>query len=166
MNIEMLLYWQSGGDATGAVCCGGIIIFIVIIIAVSIKTGNEQTKQMNAARAAEAARLKAASDAYADALRQLKANPTNADLRQRTLQLGRTYSNLTRNKQGVTIFDELALSNDINAACGGAATLVAHKQTQTQSIESRLQQLAELKSRGLIREEEYATRRKQIIDEV
>ena len=160
----MLLYWQSGGDSTGAVCCGGIIIFIVIIIAVSIKAGNEQTKQMNAARAAEAARLKAASDAYADALRQLKANPTNADLRQRTLQLGRTYSNLTRNQTGVTVFDELALSNDINAACGGAATLVANKQTQ--SIESRLQQLAELKSRGLIREEEYVTRRKQIIDEV
>ena len=161
MNIELLFYWQSG-DPTGTFCCGGVLVFIVIIVIVSIKTGNERTKQMNAARAEEARRLKVAKDAYSDALRQLKANPTNADLRQRTLQLGRTYSNLTRNESGVTIFDELALSNDINAACAGAATLVANNQT----IELRLQQLSELKSKGLIDEEEYATRRKQIIDEV
>lgn len=155
MSTQLFLYWQSGGDPTGVVCCGGVILFIVVIIVVGVKAGNEQTRQLNAAR-----------DAYFDALRRLKANPTNADLRQTTLQLGRTYSNLTRNKSGVTVFDEVALSNDINAACAGAATLVANKQALSQTIESRLQKLAELKSKGLIDDEEYAARRTKILDEV
>lgn len=154
MYLEFLLYWQSG-DPTGAFCCGGIILFIVAIIVVVVKAGNEQTKQLNAAR-----------DAYFNALRRLKANPTNPDLRQHTLQLGRAYSNLTRNKSGVTIFDEFALSNDINAACAGAATLVGNKPNQPQTIESRLQKLAELKNKGLIDEEEYAIRRREILGEV
>src|SRR6185369_13818480 len=109
------------------------------------RASNEKSKQMNAARDREAKQLKAAKDAYFDALRRLKANPTNADLRQTTLQLGRAYSNLTRNKSGVTIFDEVALSNDINAACAGAATLVTNKQAQSQTIEARLHKLTELK---------------------
>jgi len=155
MNIQVLLYWQGSGDPTAFLCCGGVILFIIVIVIAAAKAGDEQTKQLNAAR-----------DAYFAALRRLKANPTNADLRQTTLQLGRTYSNLTRNKRGVTIFDEVALSNDINAACAGAATLVSNKQPQSQTIESRLQKLAELKSKGLIDEEEYATKRKKILDEV
>jgi hypothetical protein len=155
MNAEMLLYWQSSGDSTAVICCGGAILFIVAMVIVAVKAGNEQTKQLNAAR-----------DAYFDSLRRLKANPTTADLRQGTLQLGRTYSNLTRNKRGVTVYDEVALSNDINAACAGAATLIANKQVQSQTIESRLQKLADLKNKGLIDEQEYAARRTRILDEV
>jgi hypothetical protein len=155
MNNEILLYWQGSGDPTGFICCGGVILFIIVIVIAAVKAGNEQTKQLNAAR-----------DAYFDALRRLKANPTNADLRQTTLQLGRTYSNLTRNKSGVTVFDEVALSNDINAACAGAATLVANKQALSQTIESRLQKLAELKSKGLIDDDEYTARRTKILDDV
>lgn len=154
MNTLLFLYWQ-GGDPTGAVCCGGAILFIVVIIVVAVKSGNEQTRQLTAAR-----------DAYYDALRRLKVNPTNADLRQSTLQLGRNYSNLTRNKSGVTIYDEVALSNDINAACAGAATLIATKKEQPQTIESRLQKLAELKNKSLIDEEEYRAKRTKILDEV
>jgi len=166
MNIGLLLYWQTGGDSSGFVCCGGIIVFIVIIVVLALQAGNEQTKRMNAERARMAKQLKEAKDDYFDSLRRLKSNPTNADVRERTLHLGRTYSNLTRNQSGVTVFDEVALSNDINAACAGAATLVANTNTQSQTIESRLQQLAELKSKGLLDQEEYVTRRQQIIDEV
>lgn len=153
-DYTILLYWQSGDPSTG-ICCGGAILFIIAIIVVVMKASDEQTKQLNAA-----------IDAYFDALRRLKANPTSADLRQRTLQLGRTYSSLTRNKGGVTIYDEVALSNDINAACAGATTLVANKEAQSQTIESRLEKLAELKSKGLIDEHEYAARRTKILDDV
>ena len=38
-----------------------------------------------------------------------------------TLSLGRAYSNPTRDKKGVSLFDEVALSNDIGAACAAAA---------------------------------------------
>jgi hypothetical protein len=155
MNTQLFLYWQGGGDPSGAVCCGGAILFIVVVIVVAVKAGNEQTRQLTAAR-----------DVYYDALRKLKANPTSADLRQSTLQLGRIYSNLTRNKKGVTIYDEVALSNDINAACAGAATLIATPKEQSQTIESRLQRLAELKNKGLIDEEEYTARRTKVLDEV
>lgn len=155
MNPAIFFHWQSGGDATGSTCGGGVILLVVVIVIFAVKASNDRIKALNAAR-----------DAYFNALRRLKADPTNADLRQTTLKLGRTYSNLTRNKRGVTIFDEVALSNDISAACAGAATLVTNTQASSQTIESRLQKLAELKSKGLINEEEYAARRTKILDEV
>ena len=155
MNTQILFYWQSGGDPTGVLCCGGIILFLGVIVYVVVQENNARTKRLSQAR-----------DAYFDALRRLKANPTNADMRERTLHLGRTYSNLTRNKSGVTIYDEVALSNDINAACAGAATVVANRSAQPQTIEARLQKLADLKSKGLIDEQEYAARRAKILDEV
>ena len=68
--------------------------------------------------------LREAKASYQASLAKLKSNPTNPDLKQRT-QLGRIYSNLTRRKRGVTIFDEVALMNDINAACAGATLIAA-----------------------------------------
>jgi hypothetical protein len=68
----------------------------------------------------------------------------------------------------VTLFDEVALMNDINAACGGAPTHpMADRSTPIeQSIEARLAKLADLRSKGLINEDEYISRRKRILDEV
>jgi hypothetical protein len=57
---------------------------------------------------------------YDESLRKLKQSPNNPDLRQQSLQLGRQYSDLARDSHGRTIFDEVALMNDINAACAGA----------------------------------------------
>jgi hypothetical protein len=165
-TAAILFYWQSDGDPTGFVCCGGVILFIVAIIIYAVKAGNEQTKRLNAERDEQIRQLNAAKNAYFVALRSLKANPTNPDLRERTLELGRKYSNLTRNKSGVTVYDEVALSNDINAACAGAATIVGNASAPSQTIESRLQKLADLKSKGLIDDQEYAARRTKILDEV
>jgi cytochrome c-type biogenesis protein CcmH/NrfG len=113
---------------------------------------------------------------YLDSLEELKHSPTNANLRQRTLELGRHYSNLTRNKQGVTVFDEVALSNDIGAACAGAGSVMSDSVNSTplknivassgSSIEERLTKLSELKARGLIDEQEYESKRARILDEV
>jgi hypothetical protein len=165
MNTAILLYLQTD-DATASVCCGGMILFIVAIIIYSVKVGNEQTKRLNAERDEQIRQLNVAKNAYFAALRSLKANPTNPDLRERTLELGRKYSNLTRNKSGVTVYDEVALSNDINAACAGAATLFGKTSASSETIESRLQKLADLKSKGLIDEQEYSSRRTKILDEV
>ncbi|HXH38775.1 MAG TPA: SHOCT domain-containing protein [Thermoanaerobaculia bacterium] len=129
---------------------------------VAIVVSNE-----NASAKARDAVMKARS-IYHASLAQLKATPGSADLRQETLRLGRVYSNLTRNKKGVTVFDEVALMNDINAAAGGAQpnreglpSGSAHLQ-----IEERLRNLAALKSQGLLDEHEYAARREKILDEV
>ena len=65
----------------------------------------------------------AAKKSYEESLSELTLAPTNPELKQRTLALGRTYSNLTRDQKGQTIFDEVALMNDINAACAAATSL-------------------------------------------
>jgi len=133
---------------------------IVFIIVIALLTGNSTKKQ-------RAQALASARDDYQKSLNYLKAHPTNAEVRQGTLEYGRRYSNLTRSNKGVTIFDEVALMNDINAACGGATTISEKKETfPTQTIEDRLQRLVELKNRGLIDEHEYASRRQKILDEI
>lgn len=105
---------------------------------------------------------------YQKALQNLKSNPTNANLRLITLELGRIYSNLTREETGVTIFDEIALMNDINAACAGATVLSNSIQCVaiSRTIEQRLNNLKELKEKEVINETEYNSKRQKILDDI
>ena len=57
---------------------------------------------------------------YIESLYALKRAPSNVDIKQRTIVLGRAYGRLTRGKQGHPLFDEFALMQDVNAACAGA----------------------------------------------
>jgi hypothetical protein len=83
----------------------GILIFVTLIGVISrLKEGSKETARRN----------------YKTSLEELKQDPNNPDLRGRTLELGRHYSNLMRDSKGHTIFDEMALSNDIAAACARA----------------------------------------------
>lgn len=131
-----------------------ILIAIVVIAAIWV---NAQEKAKKEAR-----------EAYQRSLTNLKADPQNADLRQQTLALGRAYSNLMRDKKGQTVFDEIALMNDINAACAGASqrTLDARTAPPVNDIEARLQKLLSLKERNLIDEDEFSTRRKEILESI
>ena len=151
--LTLAIYLQDKDDPTGGFTCIGAIVIILIALAVS---NNRKNKEIALARAA-----------YQDSLTRLKSNPTNADLRQRTLELGRIYSHLTRKKRGVTLFDEVALMNDINAACAGATFVYqTSRAAATSSIEERLAKLSELRAKGLIDEQEYNSRRQKILDEV
>lgn len=109
-----------------------------------------------------------ARQAYQKALASLKVDPRNADLRQQTLALGRTYSNLMRDKKGQTVFDEVALMNDINAACAGASDFPAVMPAivKQDDIEARLGKLLSLKNRNLIDESEYSARRREILESI
>jgi ribosome-binding protein aMBF1 (putative translation factor) len=156
MTITFLLYLQSNSGDSDVIC--PIVVGLVLVLII-IGVYGDARKKANA--------LAASREAYHNSLKRLKASPTNADLRQETLKLGRRYSNLTRNKRGVTIFDEVALSNDINAACAGTTNIHENKSAKPdQTIELRLQRLADLKAKGLIDDEEYAARREKILDEV
>lgn len=123
---------------------------------------------------AKAERLEKARKAYLSSLERLKKDPTNADLRQMTLSLGRAYSNLTRDKKGVSLFDEVALSNDIGAACAAAARaptqnsapVAAPMPVAAESVEARLQRLGDLLAKGLISATEHDQRRAAIIDSI
>ncbi|SDT17446.1 hypothetical protein SAMN05216598_4272 [Pseudomonas asplenii] len=133
-----------------------VILIAVVIIVVWWANAQEKAK-------------KKAREAYQSSLASLKADPRNADLRQQTLALGRIYSNLMRDKKGQTVFDEIALMNDINAACAGASerTLDAHViLPPVNDIEARLQKLLSLKERNLIDEDEYSSRRREILESI
>lgn len=133
-----------------------VIIIAVVIIAIWWANAQERAK-------------KEALEAYQRSLASLKADPRNADLRQQTLALGRAYSNLMRDKKGQSLFDEVALMNDINAACAGASerALDVHAATPpVNDIEARLLKLLSLKERNLIDEYEYSIRRKEILESI
>jgi len=119
---------------------------------------------------AEAKALAAAKELYLESLAKLKLAPTDADLKQRTLALGRAYSNLTRDKKGNTLFDEVALMNDINAACAAASVsqlaVASSSMSPKQNIEERLKTLSGLKEKGLIERSEYEKRRSEILGSI
>jgi hypothetical protein len=135
-----------------------VIGIIVIAIVAGVWAGIQKQKA-----------LERAKKAYLEALAQLKVAPNNADLKQHTLALGRAYSHLTRDKKGVSLFDEVALMNDINAACAAAGTGVLPQSSHPSagaSIEARLRTLADLKEKGLVAPAEYESRRNEILSSI
>ena len=134
------------------------VFWIVVVLGIAAVIWNAIKKQRE---------LEAAKTSYMNSLEELKQHPANPELRQATLAKGRHYSNLTRNKKGVTMFDEVALMNDINAACAGAATFKSSfAEAVSDSIEERLKKLAKLKESNLITEQEYNDKRVAILAEV
>ena len=118
---------------------------------------------------------------YENALEKLKLDPGNSDLKQRALKLGRKYSSTTQptrgcipstmsrlEYKGVTIYDEVAIMNDINAATASISSLSTSSAgyDRSASIESRLDRLTYFRSKGYITEEEYEERRQRILDEI
>ena len=129
------------------------IIIIVIIVIIGIWGGISLSNQVQKAK-----------ENYEKSLAKLKENPTDADLKQATLELGRIYSNLTRDSKGVTTVDEIALMNDINAACAAASSI--NPLSTSQSIEDRLNNLSNLLEKGVISQLEYDSQRKEILDNI
>ncbi len=141
----------TGSGAGGITCSvlGLAIISLAIFIAASRK------KQ-----------LRAAYSAYRGSLTNLKSDPGNADLKERTLALGRAYSNLTRKRRGVTLFDEVALMNDINAACAGPPRGAQKPSNEQSTPEERLNRLLTMKAAGLITDVEYENQKSRILGEI
>jgi hypothetical protein len=134
------------------------LIVVVLFVIGAIYSGMQKEKAKRTAR-----------KAYLESLEKLKATPTNADLKQNTLALGRHYSRLTRDKKGNTLFDEVALMNDINAACAAAHTSAPIASVSTpagQSVEARLRTLADLKAKGFVNDAEHDKRRNEILQSI
>ncbi|GGP27940.1 SHOCT domain-containing protein [Silvimonas amylolytica] len=129
-----------------------IVVGLLLIFVGAIYLAHKKEKEKEAARVA-----------YVNSLEQLKSSPTDADLKQTTLALGRIYSNLTRDKKGQTIFDEIALMNDIGAACAAASSADRTPNIST-SAEERLGKLVALREAGLINETEFSEKKKEILN--
>jgi hypothetical protein len=138
-----------------------IVVFVVgFIVIFAVSKAEEFARELAEAKAT-----------YHASLEKLSDDPTNPSLRKTTLEFGRVYSNLTRKKQGVSLFDEVALMNDINAACGGTTAISNSGNPPTPpdaslSIQERLTKLRELKEQGFVSELEYEAKRQQLISEV
>lgn len=126
-----------------------IIVCIVVVFVAGAILRNYWQEQL-----AEAQR------AYEDALLNLKQHPNNPDFREMTLRLGRIYSSLANR----SIFDEMALMNDINAACARATVgenTVANVKVMNPSamggktIAEEIEQLGKLFLAGVITAEEF-----------
>lgn len=128
------------------------IILIVLIYAVpAAQRRNAQRvfeENQRAARTAE--------QAYRAALRELRTQPASPEHKARALQLGRTYSNLTRNQSGVTVYDEMAIANDIAGATAGAAQAAPAAPASADAVSERLKRIDELRTKGIISDVEYA----------
>lgn len=131
----------------------GLTIFVVVIIVIFIIGVLNKT-----------ARLKAAETSYRDSLQKLKRDPNNPDLREMTLERGRKYSNMARDNKGHTIFDEMALMNDINAACAratlghnsvGKVEVTNVRQMGGKSASQEIEKLGKLFLGGIITAEEF-----------
>jgi hypothetical protein len=112
-----------------------------------------------------AAGVQAAKKAYLDALERLKSDPHNPNLREEVLGLGRKYAAVAKASGGTNLFDEVALMNDINAACARAGSIPV-AQPAAPSVEERLVALEQLRAKQLVTEDEYRERRKKLLDEV
>lgn len=133
-----------------------VLPFVVVVLLLVLINSSKEGKRRE---------LQAAFSAYQASLNLLKRQSSDADLRQKTLALGRRYSNLTRNRSGVTVYDELAVMNDINAATAGDRVMNALP-AESDTIEHRLLKLEELKAKNLISKDEYISQRHRIIGEL
>ena len=138
----------------------GFVVVVVIVVGIALWIGYMNAQALAKAKAA-----------YHGALHALTKDPANAALKQQTLALGRAYANLTRNKKGVAMFDEVAMGNDINAACAAAmhtapraaAKLVRIAQSD---VEERLATLQNLQAKGMISDAEFHERRNAILSSI
>ena len=137
----------------GFLCFGSFMLVVIVLLISSLAKEKEIEK---------------AKSAYKACLQRLKQDPTNADLRECSLHFGRKYSNLTRDKKGVTIFDEVALMNDINAACAGAVEMTgtSSMNPSQMTFEERLKKLSVLRDQELIDDNEFHDRKQKILNEI
>ena len=100
---------------------------------------------------------------YNASLEALRRNPLDLSLQANTLEKGRRYSRLTRTSQGVPMFDESAIRNDIDLAIAKRPT---SPQVASNNPANRLATLDNLFRDRLISEVEYNEQRARILAEL
>ena len=132
----------------------------------------EHKKQDALARAQKLKELNQKQKAYQDALSALRQDPTNASLHEQALLLGRIYSAATRTNKAVTLFDETALANDIRAVTANATQTTKPVSAPSSvaapatSLDDRINTLLKMKASGLITDDEFDQKRKELLDSI
>lgn len=137
-------------------CCGFPLIAFFIWIIYSNATMKERAQVLQFAR-----------DAYDSSLQQLRERPNDSAARAQALELGRHYSNLTRSQSGVTVYDEVAIKNDIDAACAGTVQAApSNVDSRGGRVRERLEELQRLLEAGLISRDEHDAARAKVLSEL
>jgi hypothetical protein len=136
----------------------------IVIVAVSLGALFAWFWWQDRMKAQQREAIDLANTTYQGWLAKLKIQPTNADIKQKALKWGRIYSNLTRESKGVTVYDEMALMNDISAATAGAAVATVATVSGGASVEDRLKTIDDLRTKGVISDQEHAARRQKILE--
>jgi len=150
--------------------CGNLILFGAQFVGAKPYCPNCKPKGIALQALEEAQRnVRRAHEAYQAALEHLRLLPSDPVRREQALELGRRYATWTRRahgQAGVTLYDEVALANDIAAACAAATSSAPPSAATPPSPEQRLKRLSELRAQNLITEEEFAAKRQQILSEL
>lgn len=140
-------------SGTGICVLVALIALIAVIYAIA-RTNDQKAQTINRAHAT-----------YQQALADLRANPGSTQIREGVLAYGRQYANIARQNGQRTIFDEMALANDLASIPVPVSVATATAAPAT-NAEERLRQLTRLRDQALISADEYEKRRQQIINEV
>ncbi|HVL38843.1 MAG TPA: SHOCT domain-containing protein [Fimbriimonadaceae bacterium] len=136
----------------------GVAAVIMVVVMIAQSQAKEQAKQ-----------------AYRAALEHLKMHPADPRAREDALAKGRIYSNMTRNGPGVAIYDEMAIKNDLDAACAAHAAgppVRGHFDVPrvngslnfgVDEPAAKLQRIKELHQRGLISDEEFSQKKAEVL---
>jgi hypothetical protein len=110
---------------------------------------------------------------YELAIYQLKRKPDSSELRQSALDKGRILSRVISESGSTTVFDEVALKNDLDAATAAVhsknlaeGVIILPDVVKSKSTKERLEELQILFFDGLITEQDYQSKRKSILDEI
>ena len=123
----------------------GVIVFIIIviiIIAVVINVSNSNKRE-------------SLKSEYENALEGT--DKTNA------LEAGRAYYRFLRKDKKLTIYDEQAITNDLNTM-ESEVMMNNSKQSSVSSVD-KLEKLAQLKAQGVLTEEEFNQQKAKILNE-
>jgi hypothetical protein len=157
------------GEGIGCVIA---LVAIGLVVAYYLQGQAREARKRREAEEKYRASLNEAEGHYRRMLEILRNNPTDPEMREKALSWGRRFAELTRQPvgSGVTVFDEVALSNDINAACAGASrangSAVSRESVASNSIEERFERLKSLLDKGLISSDEYKEKRMKLLDDI
>lgn len=117
-----------------------IIVIVIIVIAVSVSNSNTREK------------LKVE---YENALKGTD--------KTKALQAGRSYYSALRNDKKLTIYDEQAITNDLNTM--QTNFIINDSKISADSSIEKLEKLAQLKAQGILTEEEFNQQKIKILNE-
>ncbi len=115
-------------------------------------------------RAYNQAKAEPKKEIYENLLNELRKDPNNGELRGKVLEAGRDYYSTLRHDHLLTIYDEQAITNDVNSACVN----VVNNQTvnRENTVYEDIKLLSELKDEGIITEDEFNEKKKVLLGKI